>query len=127
MPKARSLLGGAGASATAFYVNTPVCCPSRSEYLSGRYHHNIRQSSYEGSQGCGDEAVNASHPCGCMRIDAMGDSFETKTYANYLQEVGYTTAYFGKFLNPPAMDVYCQDDWLRIPGWDRMMGMCNSA
>ena len=44
--------------------------------MSGRYHHNIRQGSYEGSQGCGDEAVNKSHPCGCMRMDSMGDGFE---------------------------------------------------
>jgi N-acetylglucosamine-6-sulfatase len=131
LPMTRALLGGeggkgGGATLGSYYINTPVCCPSRSEYFSGRYHHNVRQSSYEGGPGCGDERVNQSHPCGCMRMDDMGDEFEARTYANYLQEAGYATAYYGKFLNPPAMDLYCQDDGRRIPGWDDILAMCKT-
>ena len=33
----RSLLGDAGATAHHYYVDTPVCCPSRSQILSGRF------------------------------------------------------------------------------------------
>ena len=56
----------------------------------------MRQSSYEGHLGCGDEAVNKSHPCDCMRMDDMGDAFETRAYANYLQAAWYVTVYYGK-------------------------------
>ena len=42
MTRLRSLVGEAGASMQHRYANTPVCCPSRTETLSGRYHHNMR-------------------------------------------------------------------------------------
>ena len=57
------LVGSAGASHAHWYVNTPVCCPSRTETLSGRYHHNVRDR--PGPEwdisGCGDEAVGQEH------------------------------------------------------------------
>lgn len=87
-------------------VNTPVCCPSRSEYLSGRYHHNIRDDHYEtepnGEYCSGDEAVGSEHPCGCMHVNSTTAEFEGQTYANYMQQAGYITGYFGKYLNPPV-------------------------
>ena len=30
-------------------------------------------------------------------------------YATYLRAAGYHTGYFGKYLNPPAMDPYCHN------------------
>jgi N-acetylglucosamine-6-sulfatase len=42
MPRAHELLAKRGATFGNFYVNTPVCCASRSELLSGRLNHNIR-------------------------------------------------------------------------------------
>ena len=85
-----------------------MCCPSRSEYLSGRYHHNIRDDRFEanpdGSACHGDEAVGSPHPCGCMHVNSTTAVFEGLTYANYMQQAGYTTGYFGKYLNPPAME-----------------------
>ena len=63
MPKLGRLVGSAGASHAHWYVNTPVCCPSRTETLSGRYHHNVRDR--PGPEwdisGCGDEAVGQEH------------------------------------------------------------------
>jgi hypothetical protein len=110
MPHTVELLGKQGATLDHWYVNTPVCCPSRSEYLSGRYHHNIRQDRYETKPGqvtcSGDEAVGETHHCGCMHMNCS-DPFESQTYANYLKKAGYSTAYFGKYLNPPAMEDYC--------------------
>jgi hypothetical protein len=41
-------------------------------------------------------------------VHAQG-GFESSTYGNLLQNAGYITAYFGKYLNPPAMEPYCKD------------------
>jgi hypothetical protein len=43
MPKTKALMADLGATATNFFIHTPICCPSRSELLSGRYFHNIKQ------------------------------------------------------------------------------------
>ena len=71
MPKLKSLISDEGVSHAHWYVNTPVCCPSRTETLSGRYHHNIRDENGPEWKisGCGDERVGASHRCGCMRVN----------------------------------------------------------
>ena len=70
MAAARSLIGDRGVTGSAFYVNTPVCCPSRSQTLSGRYAHNLRDATAEpwprGQRFCGDEPVEAPRStCGC--------------------------------------------------------------
>ena len=61
-----------------------------------------------------------------MRMNCSS-TFEEQTYASYLQRAGYVTAYFGKYLNPPAMEPYCLNLGTPIPGWDEMLGMCNTA
>ena len=47
MPKTRRLLsaeGGEGITFSSMFATTPVCCPSRSSYMSGMYQHNTRGS-----------------------------------------------------------------------------------
>lgn len=67
-----------------------------------------------------------------MRMNCS-QAFERQTYANYLQAAGYKTAYFGKYLNPPAMARYCNNGMLGPllhgwpPGWDVFYGMCDQA
>ena len=39
MPKAQKLLTEQGASASNWFIFTPVCCPSRAEYLTGKYYY----------------------------------------------------------------------------------------
>lgn len=41
MPATRRLLAEEGATFSSFYVNSPLCCPSRVEILTGRYFHNV--------------------------------------------------------------------------------------
>ena len=93
MKQTKAVLNDKGATASNWFIHTPVCCPSRAEILSGRYYHNVREPTHVG---------------GCMHVD------ETKVYpvsvAFYLSRAGYTLGYFGKNLNtcphkPP-------------PGWD---------
>ena len=42
MPKTKKLMEDQGAMAMNFHIHTPICNPSRSELLSGRYFHNIK-------------------------------------------------------------------------------------
>jgi N-acetylglucosamine-6-sulfatase len=138
MKHLNSLVGEAGVSASHYYVNTPICCPSRSQMLTGRYAHNIRDSHFEpfpdGAKDCGDEPVESQNvgKCGCMRMNCS-QPFEKDTYANHLQRAGYETAYFGKYLNPPAMVRYCRNETVGPllngwpSGWDVFYGMCDQA
>ena len=67
--------------------------PSRSELVTGKYFHNLKQ---EGG--------------GCMHIDE--DKVNPDTFAKYLHARGYTVGMFGKYLNsnpkvaPPGIDAY---------------------
>merc|ERR1719466_150492 len=42
MGKTQSLMAEMGIMAENFYTHTPICNPSRSEMLTGRYFHNIK-------------------------------------------------------------------------------------
>lgn len=94
MPKTRSLMQESGAMATQWFIHTPICCPSRSELVSGRYFHNLR------------EEVGA----GCMHIDET--RVNNQSFARYFHENGYTVGMFGKYLNsnpktpPIGIDAY---------------------
>jgi len=146
MSKTKALLQDGGAFGTHAYVNVPICCPSRANILSGKMAHNIRDDYYEPFPGnrkhgpsCGDEPVEhfngTEHlPCGCMRMNISSyGAFESTTYANQLMRAGYTTAYFGKYLNPPAIVKYCRNETLGKlthgwpSGWDVFYGMCDQA
>lgn len=196
MRHTKTLMQQAGALGTHSYVNVPICCPSRSNILSGRYAHNIRDSHYEpfppsgtdasGVPGhsCGDEPIEKVTckagtpkclPCGCMRmnVSSLGE-FPEQTYPVYLKRAGCesrsrppirapqfvvvrgskagawisqfavircqrhttnadNTAYFGKYLNPPAMTKYCRNETLGPltggwpTGWDTFYGLSPTA
>jgi len=82
MPKTRDVFVAGGTSFTNGFVTTPVCCPSRSSILTGRYVHNT------GVRGNGD----------ALRLD------QTTTVARYLRDAGYRTGIVGKFLNSWPLD-----------------------
>ena len=42
MPTTRDVLVNKGANLSNFFVHTPICCPSRSELLTGKYFHNLK-------------------------------------------------------------------------------------
>ena len=89
-------LGASGSNWTNFFAHTPVCCPSRSEIMTGRYFHSIRN---------GDPQTS-----GCMHVNAStGDtpSGDFATFAGALQRKGYATGVFGKYLNSGGMQKIC--------------------
>jgi len=118
-------LASRGTNLTNFFAHTPVCCPSRSELLTGRYFHNIRDASRNTSANTSAEVVPAND---CMHVNAtMNHGFERLTFANALQGAGYRTGMFGKYLNSGGMHHVCgevHNEW-RVPaGWTTFMGAC---
>jgi len=118
MQKTRALLENGGLEATNFFVNTPICCPSRSTMLSGRFIHNFAATHGEcKSFGSG----TAGNKC-CMFMH-LSPEWESQTLGVWLQKAGYSTAIFGKYLNNHKD--FCKASNFRIPsGWDHFEAMC---
>ena len=66
------------------FANTPVCCPSRSSMLTGKYTHN-------------GGALNNSHST-CTTV-TWSETMEPDALAVHLQKAGFLTLYAGKYLN----------------------------
>jgi N-acetylglucosamine-6-sulfatase len=79
MPALQRELVEAGTSLGG-YVDVPVCCPSRTSTLAGRYAHNLNDT-LEGW-------------CGNYRAE-----HENRTWIADLRHAGYSTALFGKMTN----------------------------
>jgi N-acetylglucosamine-6-sulfatase len=97
MPTVRDVLMKKGVNFENGYVTTPLCCPSRASILSGQYAHNHQVY------------TNRMPLGGAEKFD------DSKSFAIWLQEAGYQTAYFGKYMNG-------YEDITPIgyvpPGWD---------
>ena len=98
-----------GISLQNFFVNTPICCPSRATILTGRYAHNWHVKS----------------PNACMYMDVGGAEFDQSTVGVYMQELGYTTGAFGKLVNYELGTPYCEEETAKpISGWDSAYTLC---
>jgi N-acetylglucosamine-6-sulfatase len=111
LPNVRSLIRGAGAELTNFYVEQSTCCTSRATLMSGRYAHNHGVIGNTWPQG------------GFDRWKLTGESTALPVW---LQAAGYRTAMMGKYFNEypfhPTVDISAaQMARLRSyvpPGWD---------
>lgn len=86
MPNTQAWFGQGGTEFTEATVSVPLCCPSRASFFSGRYAHNHGITQNDG------RTFNASG-----------------TIQDRLQDAGYRTAIYGKYLNrvsatPPFFD-----------------------
>ena len=94
MPQARRLFAEGGTEFPNAYATTPMCCPSRASIFSGRYVHN---------HGVTDNGSDLARP--------------DLTWQRHLDEAGYQTALFGKYLNswldrrPGDPIPYFDDSW----------------
>ena len=89
MKELKEHIASKGTQFSRAYAHTPICCPSRSSFLTGRYLHNSLTFQNSIATGCGNDTW-ASGP-------------ETRTYAVHASRAGYTTFYAGKYLNTYAM------------------------
>ena len=79
MPQTKRLLSDFGATASNWYIFTPVCCPSRAQYLTGRMFHRLRINGINGSLpgegpphvviGAKDGGCRETNGNGCMCIN----------------------------------------------------------
>jgi N-acetylglucosamine-6-sulfatase len=100
MSQITSLLADQGTSFEEAFVSHSVCCPSRTTFLTGLYDHNHNVISNEPPDGGFEKFVSEGH--------------EENSIAVGLQQGGYRTGFFGKYLNR-----YPADDPTHVPpGWD---------
>jgi N-acetylglucosamine-6-sulfatase len=98
MPEVRRSLVGAGVTFTNAFTTSPLCCPSRASILTGAYPHTTG-------------VYTQGLPLGGSK--AFDDS---TTIATELDDAGYTTGYFGKYLDAYQSDAV---GGYVPPGWDR--------
>ena len=100
MPNVQYLLADQGVTFDNSFASYPLCCPSRSTFLTGQYAHNHGVWGNAGANG------------GYYKLDS------TNTLPVWLQSAGYETIHLGKYLNG-----YGTLDPLEIPpGWSQWYG-----
>ncbi|OLT39006.1 hypothetical protein BJF85_07170 [Saccharomonospora sp. CUA-673] len=100
MPRTQRLLGDRGVTFDQHYTSFPLCCPSRSTYLTGQFAHNNGVRHNFPPQG------------GYLNLD------DDNTLPVWMQRAGYTTSHIGKYPNGYGY----RDETVVPPGWDEWRG-----
>ena len=111
IPKIRSWIKDSGASFINSFVTIPICCPSRSSLLTGRYQHHT-------------EVWNNSIEGNCWGSDWRSTSEKESLVVQMKAKRNYTTFYAGKYLNQYGE----KGDDLSVPeGWDEWAGLVGNS
>jgi N-acetylglucosamine-6-sulfatase len=102
MPNLQKEMVEGGTTFQNSFVTNSLCCPARATTLRGQYTHNHQVLSNEPPRG------------GFQKFRFLGH--ENSTMATWLQEDGYRTSFFGKYLNGYA-------ETHVPPGWDEWYGI----
>ncbi|GJQ79925.1 hypothetical protein Trydic_g18369 [Trypoxylus dichotomus] len=113
MNRTLELISKHGATFLNTYANSPICCPSRSTILTGRYLHNVYVKNNSISGNCSSSSWQKN--------------FEPYSIGNRLKTMGnYTTFYGGKYLNQ-----YGAEDAGGVkhvpPGYDWWIGLVGNS
>ena len=109
LPNVQTLLAAEGVTFANAFVTTPLCCPSRASILRGQYAHSHGVLSNGGDNG------------GFPAFYRLGN--EDSTVATWLQDAGYRTALFGKYLNRYPKEA---SESHVPPGWDEWTAFASS-
>lgn len=105
MPEVRRSLVGPGVTFSNAFTTSPLCCPSRASILTGGFPHTTG-------------VYTQGLPHGGFK------SFEdSTTIATELDEAGYGTGYFGKYLDSYQSDALAG---YVPPGWDRWVAFVHA-
>jgi arylsulfatase A-like enzyme len=102
MRQTRRLIGKAGVTFENSFATLPLCCPSRSTFLTGQYAHNH------------GVVWNWEPEGGYNKLD------HSNTLPLWLQRAGYHTAQIGKYVNEYGQKT---DPHLVPPGWNEWRAM----
>ncbi len=108
MPRLHQLLAEQGVTFRNMFITNPLCCPSHVSFLSGQYPHN-------------HGVLNNTYPLGGWRRFYELDG-EHSTLATWLQDAGYYTGRFGKYLVE-----YPEPSTHVPPGWNEWFSFYTGA
>lgn len=109
MPQTTTKLAAKGMSFSNAFVNNPLCCPSRATIMRGQYAHNtdvwFNNNVFDPDPNVRDGGWKGYN----------GNGYEDDNVATRLQDAGYVTGLFGKYLNGYGATTVPTTP---PPGWD---------
>jgi N-acetylglucosamine-6-sulfatase len=113
MPTVRRQIIERGTTFENFFNSYPLCCPSRTAFLTGQFAHNHHvESNFESNEG------------GYYQFSSLpGKLNQRNSLGAWMQDAGYRTGLVGKYLNE-----YGAKDRTEVPpGWDRWAALLDNS